>query len=113
MQFTAFASIIAFALVGTTVTAQGDLSKRVRIDYLWSSIEVKYSCRRVTLPVAHATMRRKVIYFAAPQMPTPIVSQTIITLVTLMEVPPIAAIRSLAPAAAQPRAEVVVQICSL
>lgn len=122
----ALGNIIAFALVGTAVGAQAassgtldaalakdDLSKRVRFDYLWPSFELKYRCRRVTLPVAHATMRHKAICFAAPQIPTPIVSITTITHVTLMEVPLIVAIRSLAPAAAQSRAEVVVQICSL
>ena len=122
----ALGNIIAFALVGTAVGAQAassgtldaalakdDLSKRVRINHLWPSFELKYRCRRVTLPVAHATMRHKAICFAAPQIPTPIVSIITITHVTLMEVPLIVAIRSLAPAAAQSRAEVVVQICSL
>ena len=122
----ALGNIIAFSLVGTAVGAQiaspgtldaalakDDLSKRVRINHLWPSFELKYRCRRVTLPVAHATMRHKAICFAAPQIPTPIVSITTITHVTLMEVPLIVAIRSLAPAAAQSRAEVVVQICSL
>lgn len=121
-----FASIIAFALVGTAVAAQvagpgapdaapakAELSERVRIDSLWSSFEFKYRFRRVTLPVAHATMHHKAIYFAAPQIPTPIVSLTTIILVTLMEAPQIVAIRSLVPAAVASRAEVVVQMCSL
>ena len=86
VQFTAFGSIIAFALVGTAVAAQvagpsapdsapakDDLSKRVRNDSLWSSFELKYHCRRVTHPVAHATMGHKAMSFAPPQIPTPIV----------------------------------------
>ena len=73
-------------------------------------------CRRATLRVAHATKCQTIsISFAGTKIPTldPIVSRITFTHVMLTEVPPIVAIRTLATAVAQSRAEVVAQICSL
>lgn len=122
----AFGGMISFTLVGVVIAAQvavpvvpdaapavNDLSKRVRIDHLWSSFELKYGCRHATLPVAHATKYQTIsISFAETKIPTPepIVSLTTFTRVTSVEVPLTVAIRTLVPAAAQFRADVVVQI---